>query len=88
MKGRLPEEYRWLAEPMANAAHWVGTTLLILWGVMRRMPGDKLLLDRGEVAILRRAPWWFVFSVMGVVGVAIWIGTWASWWAGQRYSIP
>jgi hypothetical protein len=83
----VPEEYRWLARPVANIASPLASILIVLWISLRHMPGEKLLLDREEIAILRGAPWWFIFSVMAVLGLAIWIGTWASWWAGQRYLI-
>ena len=89
--GWVPEAYRWLADPVTNIASHLACLLIILWMAIRRMPGDKLLLDREEAAGLQRVltciPWWFVFSVMAIIGVAIWIGTWSSWWAAQQYPI-
>ncbi|MHB8995628.1 MAG: hypothetical protein ACYC63_10290 [Armatimonadota bacterium] len=87
----VPEEWKWLAKPAADISFAVASILIVLWMAIRRAPGDKILLDREEAASLRKVltcvPWWFVFSVMAITGVAIWIGTWTSWWAAKQYPI-
>jgi magnesium-transporting ATPase (P-type) len=86
--GGVREEDRWLPQWAANAIYSLASTLIVLWIALRYMPAEKLLLDREEVQILRRAPWWFIGSVAGVLGLALWIGTWVNWWAAGRYPIP
>ncbi|MEI6503722.1 MAG: hypothetical protein WCP21_22155 [Armatimonadota bacterium] len=83
-----PKPERWLPDWATSIIYQLAALLVTLWIAMRHMPAGKLLVDREELAILRRAPWWFIGSVAGVLGLAVWIGMWVNWWAAGRYPIP